>query len=106
MITNRMFATRTPIVAENGLVVGGHEKEAEAGVRILQEGGNAIDALVAAAFTAFVVEPSSCGIGGYGRLAVFLRDRQELVTVDHYVRAPRRARPDMYQVDLSVPGHA
>ena len=57
MIKDQVIATRTQVVAEKGLVVGGHELEAEAGVRILQEGGNAIDALVAAAFTGFVVEP-------------------------------------------------
>ncbi len=98
-----MIATRTEIVAENGLVVGGHEKEAEAGIRMLQAGGNAIDALVAAAFTGFVVEPASCGVGGYGHTALFLADRQEFVTIDHYVRAPGRARPDMFEIDLSVP---
>jgi len=105
MIRNQMVATRTELLVENGLVVGGHALEAEAGVRVLQEGGNAIDALVAAAFTGFVVEPASCGIGGYGRLSIYLGERQEFVTIDHYVRAPKKAHRNMFEVDRSAEWH-
>ena len=98
-----MVQSRTEVVAERGVVSAGHLREAEAGVRALEEGGNAIDALVAAAFTAFVVEPGSCGVGGYGHLAIYLGASREFVTVDHYVRAPRGARPDMFDVDPAQP---
>jgi gamma-glutamyltranspeptidase/glutathione hydrolase len=70
---------------------------------MLAEGGNAIDAVVAAAFTGFVVEPESCGLGGYGHLAIFLAETSELLTVDHSPRAPRRARPDMFALDETKP---
>ncbi len=103
MIRSQLFATRTPVAAENGLVVGGHPFEAEAGLRMLLEGGNAIDAVVAAAFAGFVVEPHNCGLGGYGRMAIYLGGRQEFVTIDHYVRAPGRARPDSFELDLATP---
>ncbi|MBI3979564.1 MAG: gamma-glutamyltransferase [Chloroflexi bacterium] len=99
MIRNKMIATRTELVAERGICVGGHMAEAEAGARILEQGGNAVDAVVAAAFTGYVVEPASCGVGGQGHMAVYLADRQELITIDLYIRAPGRARPDMYEVD-------
>jgi gamma-glutamyltranspeptidase/glutathione hydrolase len=99
IMRSRMVATRTEVVAERGVVAGGHPLEAEAGVRMLQRGGNAVDALVAAACVGFVVEPASCGLGGYGRLSVYLAGRREFVTVDHYVRAPARATPDMFEVD-------
>jgi gamma-glutamyltranspeptidase/glutathione hydrolase len=104
MIRSQMVATRTEVVAERGVVAGGHMAEAEAGVRILAEGGNAIDAIVAAAFTGFVVEPDSCGVGGYGRLALFIADRQEFVTIDHYVRAPAAAHAKMFQIDPDQDG--
>src|SRR5579883_3164642 len=104
MIRSQMVASRTEVIAERGVVAGGHMQEVEAGVRMLQEGGNAVDAVVAAAFTGFVVEPDSCGVGGYGRMAIFLADRREFVTIDHYVRAPRRARPDMFEIDPAQPG--
>lgn len=103
MIASEIIATRSEITVENGLVTGGHALECKAGIAMLRAGGNAIEAVVAAAFVGFVVEPSSCGIGGYGRLALFLADRKKFVTVDHYVRAPAAARADMYRVDPTKP---
>ena len=103
MLLSQLAASRTELTVENGIVTGGREQEALAGVRIMQLGGNAIDALVAAAFTGFVVEPASCGVGGYGRLSVFLAERREFVTFDHYVRAPLKARADMFEIDTSAP---
>ena len=100
----QLIASRSEVVAERGVVAGGHMAEAEAGVRMLEAGGNAIDAIVAAAFTGFVVEPDSCGVGGYGRLAMFLADRQEFVTIDHYVRAPRAATATMFEIDPAPDG--
>jgi gamma-glutamyltranspeptidase/glutathione hydrolase len=91
------------VVSDRGIVSCSHLREAEAGVRMLREGGNAIDAVVAAAFTGFVVEPASCGLGGYGHMALFLAETRELVSVDHYVRAPAGARPDMFEVDAGEP---
>lgn len=101
MIRSELIVGRTELVVEHGAVGGGDMREAEAGVRILQEGGNAVDALVAAAFTGYVVEPASCGVGGYGHLAMYVARTGDMVTVDHYARAPQKARPDMFEVDDS-----
>ena len=98
MIRSEAWNTRSKIEAERGVVAGGDQREADAGIQIMQEGGNAIDALVAAAFAGFVVEPDSCGLGGYGRLAIYLQDRDQFVTIDHYVRAPLEATPDIFEV--------
>jgi gamma-glutamyltranspeptidase/glutathione hydrolase len=98
-----IVARGTEAVSERGVLACGHPQEVEAGLRMLEEGGNAIDAVVAAAFTAFVVEPATCGLGGYGHMALFLAERGDLVSVDHYVRAPALARADMFEVDLSEP---
>jgi gamma-glutamyltranspeptidase/glutathione hydrolase len=83
---------------ERGAVAAGHASEVAAGVRMLEQGGNAIDAVVAAAFTAFVVEPVSCGLGGYGHLSMFLADGGRFVTVDHGPRAPAASREDMFEL--------
>jgi gamma-glutamyltranspeptidase/glutathione hydrolase len=97
------MATRTRLTTQECVVTGGHTLEVEAGLRVLQQGGNAVDAVVAAAFTGFVVEPAACGVGGYGRLAVFLAERGEFVTVDHYVRAPAAAHPRLFALDPDAP---
>jgi len=96
-------STRSEVAGTRGVVVGGHIDEATAGIAMIEAGGNAIDALVAAAFVGFVVEPASCGIGGYGRLAVRLGRDGRFVTFDHYVRAPGAARPDMFELDRERP---
>jgi gamma-glutamyltranspeptidase / glutathione hydrolase len=84
-----------------GAVSCGHRLESEAGLAVLAAGGNAVDAVVAAAFAGFVVEPASCGLGGYGHLAVYLAGSRRFVSVDHYVRAPASARPDMFAPNAS-----
>src|SRR5215472_14531945 len=89
--------------SDRGVVAGGHPAEASAGLAMLEAGGNAIDAVVAAAFMGYVVEPAMCGLGGYGRLAAFRADRGSLVSVDHYLRAPAAARPDMFEIDKAKP---
>lgn len=54
------------VTTDRGLVVAPHRAAAEAGARILAEGGNAIEAMVATAATASVVYPHMTGIGGDG----------------------------------------
>ena len=77
-----------------GGVAAGHPAEVDAGLRMLAEGGNAMDAVVAAGFVASVVEPSNCGLAGYGHLSAYLPERR----VPH--RRPRAARADGI-----APGH-
>ena len=103
MIASESMATRSEVAGTRGVVAGGHTAEAAAGIAMIEAGGNAIDALVAAAFVGFVVEPSSCGLGGYGRLSLWLGGARRFVTFDHYVRAPAAARPDMFAIDPTKP---
>jgi gamma-glutamyltranspeptidase / glutathione hydrolase len=88
-----------------GMVVGPHPLTAEAGLEMLQAGGNAFDAAVAAAFTEAVVEPSHNGIGGYGGAAVcFHAAERRVVCVDYNTEAPAAARPDMFTTEPSPDG--
>lgn len=82
----------------HGAVVAHHRLAAEAGLEMLQDGGNAIDAAVAAAFVMSVVEPFMSGLGGGGYMVVHLAERGETHVVDFGMQAPAAARPDMFEL--------
>ena len=78
---------------------GGHPAEVAAALEILAAGGNAVDAAIAGAFCAPVVEPNNAGLAGYGHLVAWDPDRGEFLSVDHGPQAPGAARPDMFDVE-------
>ena len=101
-----MVGTRAEVRSAHGVVSAGHPLAVEAGLGALEQGGNAIDAVIAGAFAAFVAEPNNAGIGGYGHLSAFLADDASFLTVDHGPRAPARARDDMFEIEAGpLDGH-
>ena len=101
-----MLGTRAEARSTRGVVSAGHVHAVRAGLRALEQGGNAIDAVISGAFAAFVAEPNNAGLGGYGHLGAFLANGTGFLTVDHGPRAPAAARPDMFEVvDGPLDGH-
>lgn len=81
-----------------GAIIGETAGE-EAGARILAEGGNAIDAAVAAALVSCVAVPSRCGVGGYGgHMTIAVDGGRKVTSIDFNSAAPQAARPDMYKL--------
>ena len=76
-----------------GAVAAGHPLTAEAGARVLEEGGNAVDACVAAAFAAWVAESPLTGPGAGGFALVVPRDGRPARVADFFVATPGLGRP-------------
>lgn len=71
----------------------------QAGLKVLADGGNAIDAAVTAALTSCISGPNRCGIGGYGGHMTVAMAGQKPVSIDYNTAAPAAATPDMYPLD-------
>ena len=63
-ITGKLFATRSEVIAQNGMVASSHPLATQIGIEILKNGGNAIDAAIAVNAALGLMEPTGCGIGG------------------------------------------
>jgi len=88
---------RGQVMAVNGMVVSSAPMATEAGLRILQKGGNAYDAAVAVAATLAVVEPLMSGLGGVGGYALVYDSRnQRIRSLDFIGAAPADTRPEMF----------
>lgn len=68
----------------------------QAAMQILDAGGNAIDAAVAAAATLGVTDPFSCGIGGGGFMLIYSARDKRVIALDHRETAPARFHPEVF----------
>jgi gamma-glutamyltranspeptidase/glutathione hydrolase len=84
-----------PVQAQHAMVVSIHHDASDAGLKILQAGGNAVDAAVAVGFALAVVYPYAGNLGGGGFMMVRLANGDSHF-LDFREEAPLRATADMY----------
>ena len=83
--------TRSEVLARNGMVATSQPIAAQAGLQILEKGGNAFDAAVATAAALNVVEPGSAGVGGDVFVIAWLAKEKKLIALNGSGRAPSGA---------------
>jgi len=94
-------ASLPPIKAKHGMVVSSHLLASQAGVQILQSGGNAVDAAIATGFALAVTLPSAGNLGGGGFMIVHTADGR-ITAFDFREKAPAAAHAKMYLNEAGV----
>ena len=85
-----------PVFASRGMVACAHYLATQAGVHILRQGGNAIDAAIAANATMTVVYPSTCSAGGDVFMLIWDAKTQRLYALNGSGRAPQGMTPELF----------
>jgi len=109
-------ATRSEVIALNGMVATSHPLAAQIGLDVLKNGGNAVDAAIATSAAMGLMEPTSCGIGGDLFAIVYEAKTKKLHGLNASGPAPKRATleyfagkkltsvPERGPLSWSVPG--
>ena len=89
-------STRAPATGINGMVASAHPYASRAGLDVLRDGGNAIDAAVAVASTLNIAEPYMSGVGGIGIAMIYIAKERRTRVLNFSGHAPNAAKPEMY----------
>ncbi len=84
------------IPTQGGVVAAQHRRAAEVGARVLEAGGDAVDAAVATSFAIGVVEPWMSGIAGGGAMTIWRAQEGKAYTVNYGMRSPGGLDPADY----------
>ena len=83
--------------ADSYAVASRHHLATDIGMKILEEGGNAVDAAIAVAFALAVVNPSAGNLGGGGFMLIHLAEKNQTFSIDYRERAPAKSFEKMFQ---------
>ncbi len=96
-ITGHDFATRSEVIARNGMAATSHPLATQVALDILKKGGNAIDAAIAANAVLGVVEPTGAGIGGDLFALIWSADKSKLYGLNGSGRSPRSLKLEYFK---------
>lgn len=101
-LTGRPFATRSPVIAQEGMVATSQPLATQVGLQILREGGSAVDAAIAANAALGLMEPTGCGIGGDLFAIVWDAKTKSLHGLNASGRSPRNLSYDQLLTELKA----
>ena len=96
-ITGHDFATRSEVIARNGMAATSQPLATQVALDILKKGGNAIDAAIAANAVLGLVEPTGCGIGGDLFVIIWSADKGKLYGLNASGRSPRSLKLEYFK---------
>jgi gamma-glutamyltranspeptidase/glutathione hydrolase len=106
-ITGNLTATRSPVLAQNGMVATSHPLATQVGLDILKKGGTAVDAAIAANAALGLMEPTGSGIGGDLFAIVWDSKTQKLYGLNASGRSPKALSLDYFRKEglEKIPSH-
>jgi gamma-glutamyltranspeptidase/glutathione hydrolase len=96
-ITGHDFATRSEVIARNGMAATSHPLATQVALDILKKGGNAIDAAIAADAMLGLVEPTGSGIGGDLFAIIWSAEKGKLYGLNASGRSPRSLKIEYFR---------
>ena len=106
-ITGELFSTRSEVIASNGMVATSHPLASQVGIDILKNGGNAIDAAIAANAAIGLMEPTGNGIGGDLFAIIWIQKEKKLYGLNASGRSPSDLDLDFFKTNnySSIPAY-
>ncbi len=107
-VTGKSFATRSEVIAQNGMAATSHPLATQVAIDVLKSGGSAIDAAIAANAVLGLMEPTGCGIGGDLFAIVWDAKTQKLHGLNASGRSPKDLTLEYFKENnlTKVPSYA
>src|SRR5437764_2665935 len=94
--SNTQQIRKPAVISKAGIVAAQSRKAAEAGVAVLEAGGDCVDAVIATTFALGVLEPWMSGVGGGGAMVLYRAREDRVEVIDYGMRSPLGLRSEDY----------